>query len=66
MKYGGIKLTKKEIKKRRKKADKYFASLGINPDTKGNMHQERILDRKPIYKPEDDVANSKAMIEIDC
>ena len=34
MKYGGIKLTKKEIKKRRKKADKYFASLGINPDTK--------------------------------
>ena len=66
MKYGGIKLTKKEIKKRRKKADEYFASLGINPDTKGNMHQERILDRKPIYKPEGDIVNAKAMIEIDC
>ena len=49
MKYGGLKLTNKEIKKRRKKADRYFASLGINPDTKGNMHQERILDRKPVY-----------------
>ena len=48
MKYGGLKLTNKEIKKRRKKADKYFASLGINPDTKGNMHQDRILDRKPV------------------
>ena len=38
----------------------------INPDTKGNTHQERILDRKPVYKPKGDVANAQSMIEVDC
>ena len=66
IKYCGDELTPEQIKKRRKKADRYFASLGINPDTKGNMHQERILDRKPVYKPKGDVANADSMIEVDC
>jgi len=66
MKYAGIELTEEQIKERRRKSDKYFDSLGINPDTKGNMHTERILDKKPIYRPEGLIANADAMIEIDC
>ena len=42
-----IKLTKKEQKQRRKRARRYFAAYGINPDTKGNTHQDRILDIPP-------------------
>ena len=66
MKYAGIELTEKQISKRRKRARHYFDSLGINPDTKGNMHTERILDKKPIYRPKGDVTNADAMIDVDC
>ena len=51
-----IHLTKKEQKQRRKRALRYFAAYGINPDTKGNTHQDRILDMppKPFWKKDDE------------
>ena len=33
---------------RRKRAQRYFASYGINPNTKGNTHQDRLLDFAPV------------------
>lgn len=33
---------------RRKRAEKYFAAYGINPNTKGNTHQDRLLDYGPV------------------
>ena len=33
---------------RRKRAHRYFASYGINPNTKGNTHQDRLLDFAPV------------------
>ena len=42
-----IELTKKERRERRKRAIKYFEAYGINPNTKGNTHQDRLLDMPP-------------------
>ena len=47
IKYCGKKLSKEEIIHRRKKARQYFEALGINPDIKGSMYQERRLDMRP-------------------
>jgi|TARA_B100000700_G_C15052424_1_gene860979 hypothetical protein len=46
--------TKKEAKQRKKRADKWFAAHGINPNTKGNMYQDRILDLAPVPQWKDD------------
>ena len=47
MKYCGEKLTQEQIRHRRKKARQYFEAMGINPDIKGSMYQERRLDMRP-------------------
>ena len=69
IRYCGEKLTKEEIINRRKKARQYFEALGINPDIKGGMYQERRLDMRPKihhYHPLGDVQNVPATVELDC
>ena len=49
IKYCGKELTPEQITRRRKKARRYFEALGINPDVKGSMYQERRLDMQPKF-----------------
>ena len=45
-----IEKSPEELVLRKKRAEKYFAANGINPYTKGNMYQERILDIPPVAR----------------
>ena len=69
IRYSGKQLTKEEIIHRRKKARQYFEAMGINPDIKGSLYQERRLDMKPKiheYHPLGQTYTAKAMVELDC
>ena len=69
IKYCGIELTPEQIKRRRKKARHYFDAMGINPDIKGSMYQERRLDKKPKihkYFPVGETKNLFAEVQLDC
>ena len=69
IKYCGKKLSKEEIIHRRKKARQYFEALGINPDIKGGMYQERRLDMRPKihhYNPTGKLLNAAAEVQLDC
>ena len=58
------KLLQEHMKGRRERAKKYFASLGINPDTKGNTYQERFLDAPPV--PSGGMKNEPCIISAEC
>ena len=69
IRYCGKKLTKEEIINRRKRARHYFEAMGINPDIRGSMYQERRLDMKPKihhHHPLGEIQNAFATVELDC
>jgi len=71
IKYCGKELTPEQIKRRRKKARHYFEAMGINPDVKGSMYEERRLDMKPkihkyLPKTTGGTKNLFAEVTLDC
>ena len=61
-------ISAEEKLERRKRADKWFAAHGINPNTKGNTYQERILDIPPVpqwHKESDGLINFPCSVSVE-